>query len=96
MNPAPFFTDDQPADPVALAPEETAEKVGPGRPPRSTRFTPGRSGNPRGRPTGARLLGKLIARAFRETVEVPDKDGGTRSMSKLELALTQLVNAAAR
>jgi len=33
--------------------EESACKVGYGKPPRHSRFKPGRSGNPRGRPKGA-------------------------------------------
>ena len=91
----PLFTGAEPGDEASSAPEEAEEKVGYGRPPKRTRFLPGQSGNPRGRPKRARAIGKLVARAFDETVDVPKKDGRMRRMSKLELALTQLVNAAA-
>jgi Family of unknown function (DUF5681) len=91
----PFFPDAEPHDQAACPPEEAEDAVGHCRPPRRTRFQPGLSGNPRGRPNRAKILGTLIARAFQETVEVPEKDGRTRRMSKLELALTQLVNASA-
>jgi len=100
MNPPPF-THDQPLDEAFSAPEEAEERVGHCRPPRRSRFKPGVSGNPRGRPSpeGARgrdrVIAEVVQRAFKEIVDVPAKDGGTRRMSKLELALTQLVNAAA-
>ena len=49
-------------------------KVGRGRPPLHSRFKPGRSGNPSGRPKGARNLRTLIAEEF--TREVTAKEGG--------------------
>ena len=39
-----------------LANDVDAEKVGYGRPPLTTRFKPGESGNPRGRPKGSKSL----------------------------------------
>ena len=35
-------------------------EVGYGRPPKATRFTPGKSGNPRGRPKGSRSVGAIL------------------------------------
>ena len=62
--------------------------------PRSTRFRPGQSGNPRGRPKGARGLSGLVARALGERVEA-NENGRRRRITKLEAAVTQLVNRAA-
>jgi hypothetical protein len=74
------------------AAEET--RVGYRRPPVATRFRPGRSGNPRGRPKGARNLGAIIASALGEKV-LATEDGRTRRISKYEAAIKQLVNSAA-
>ena len=41
-----------------LEPSVANERVGYGRPPTTTRFRPGQSGNPRGRPKGARNLAR--------------------------------------
>jgi hypothetical protein len=78
------------------SPGEAAEetRVGYRRPPVATRFRPGSSGNPRGRPKGARNLGAIIASALGEKVQATE-DGRTRRISKFEAAIKQLVNSAA-
>jgi hypothetical protein len=86
----PLFAKEQPQ----AAPDETDEQVGNCRPPQAARFRPGQSGNPRGRPNRARIVGTLLARAFDETVEATE-NGRVRRITKLEAALTQLVNHAA-
>jgi hypothetical protein len=68
--------------------------VGYGRPPLATRFQPGRSGNPRGRPKGARNLATIVAAALGERVTV-NENGRRRLITKLEAAVKQLVNRAA-
>ena len=73
---------------------EDDERVGYRRPPIGTRFRPGASGNPRGRPRGARNLGTVIAAALGERVAVTE-NGRRRHISKLEAAVKQLVNRAA-
>jgi|SRR5580658_8291257 hypothetical protein len=70
------------------------EKVGKGRPPLSTRFRPGQSGNPSGRSKRARDLPAIAARAFAEKVEVRE-NGRRRRITKLEASVKQLVNRAA-
>jgi hypothetical protein len=70
------------------------ERVGYGRPPRATRFRPGQSGNPRGRPKGARNVSTVIASALGERVAVTE-NGRRRRITKLEAAIKQLVNRAA-
>ena len=75
--------------------EPTADyAVGYGRPPVATRFRPGRSGNPRGRPRGARNLATIVAAALAERVTVKE-NGRLRRITKLEAAVKQLVNRAA-
>ena len=74
--------------------EGSEEKVGKGRPPLSTRFRPGQSGNPSGRSKRARDLAAIAARAFAEKVEVRE-NGRRRRITKLEASVKQLVNRAA-
>ena len=69
-------------------------EVGYGKPPRETRFTKGQSGNPRGRPGGAKNLKTLLNEALSETIIVTD-NGGRRRLTKREAILTQLVNRSA-
>jgi Family of unknown function (DUF5681) len=77
-----------------LQPAAANERVGYRRPPVGTRFRPGQSGNPRGRPKGARNLSTVIAAALSERVAV-NENGRRRRITKLEAAVKQLVNRAA-
>ena len=70
-------------------------EVGYGKPPRLTRFTPGRSGNPRGRPSGSKNLATLLSEALNEPVIVAE-NGGRRKISKCRAIITQLVNRSAK
>jgi Family of unknown function (DUF5681) len=67
--------------------------VGKGRPPVSTRFKPGQSGNPRGRPKGAKNLVAYFSEALKRKVSV--KEGGRiREVTKLEgIAVTTVDRA---
>jgi hypothetical protein len=69
-------------------------EVGYGKPPRHTRFKKGQSGNPRGRPPGAKNLPTLLSEALNERVIVTD-NGGQRSITKRQAIITQLVNRSA-
>jgi hypothetical protein len=75
--------------------DEHDYEVGYGKPPRHTRFEPGRSGNPRGRPRGAKNMKTLLSKALNELVIVTE-DGGRRKVSKREAIVTQLVNRSAK
>jgi hypothetical protein len=68
--------------------------VGYGKPPRHSRFTKGQSGNPRGRPAGAKNLQTLLSEALNESVIVTE-NGGRRKVTKREAIITQLVNRSA-
>ena len=85
------------ADGHAEAGKEVAEyTVGYGRPPRSGCFRPGQSGNPGGRPKGARSLSTIVRSAlFGEKLEVT-VNGRQRRISKLEASIIQLANRAAK
>ena len=69
-------------------------EVGYGKPPRETRFVKGRSGNPRGRPRGAKSFNMLLRDKLNEPVTVAE-NGGRRTISKREAIVTQLVNRSA-
>jgi len=69
-------------------------EVGYGKPPRHTRFAKGQSGNPRGRPPGAKSFTTLLDEALNERVLVAE-NGGRRKVSKRHAIVTQLVNRAA-
>ena len=70
-------------------------EVGYGKPPLHTRFKKGQSGNPRGRPPGAKNLSTLLSEALNEPVTVSE-NGGRRKISKREAIMKQLVNRSAK
>ena len=75
--------------------EEPDYEVGYGKPPRHTRFKPGCSGNPRGRPKDAKNLSTLVHEALNEPVVVTE-NGRRRKVSKRRAIITQLVNRSAQ
>jgi uncharacterized protein DUF5681 len=72
-----------------MADDEHDYKVGPGRPPRHTRFKKGQSGNPGGR--SKKQLSALLADALNEPVVVTI-DGERRKITKREAVVHQLVD----
>ena len=70
-------------------------EVGYGKPPRHSRFVKGQSGNPRGRPPGAKNFTTLLNEALNERVLVAE-NGGRRKVSKRQVIVTQLVNQSAK
>jgi len=81
-------------EPAERCDKDIEERVGYGLPPLATRFRPGQSGNPRGRPKGVRNFSTVIASALGERVAVTE-NGRRRRITKLEAAIKQLVNRAA-
>ena len=68
-------------------------KVGYGKTPEHTRFKTGQSGNPKGKPRGAKNLSTIVGNAIKEKVMVTE-NGKRKAVSKLEVAVKQLVNKA--
>ena len=78
-----------------MSKDEPQYDVGYGRPPRSGRFTKGKSGNPSGRPRGSKNLANIVSRESRQPVRV-NGPRGTRTVTKLEATVMQLINKAAQ
>lgn len=74
---------------------EPEEKVGYGRPPRLHQFPKGKSGNPRGRPKGAKGLKAELLAAINEPVTIT-VNGKPKRMRTLSLVLKSLATQAAK
>jgi hypothetical protein len=75
--------------------DDEGDHEGYGKPLRHSQFVKGQSGNPRGRPAGAKNLKTLLNKALNELVIVTE-NGGQRKISKREAIATQLVNRSAK
>ncbi|MGE0055420.1 MAG: DUF5681 domain-containing protein [Hyphomicrobium sp.] len=72
---------------------EDDDKVGYCKPPKHSRFKPGQSGNPLGRPRKSRSIEAMIKRELDQTVVI--KEGGREiRLRKVEALIKQLVNRA--
>ena len=69
--------------------------VGYRRPPKASQFSPGESGNPKGRPKGSRSVGAVLRDVIRQKVVVTE-GGKTRRIPALEVMLRRLANDAMR
>jgi hypothetical protein len=68
-------------------------EVGYGKPPRSTQFQKGVSGNPKGRPKKALDFNQELLRQSRASITL-NENGSRRRISKHEAAILQLLNKA--
>jgi hypothetical protein len=68
-------------------------EVGFGRPPRSTQFRPGQSGNPAGRPRGAKNFATALEEELQARVTITE-NGKRKHISKQEVIAKRLVNKA--
>jgi hypothetical protein len=68
-------------------------KVGKGQPPLATRWKAGQSGNPRGRPKGAKNLVTIFSEALSQKLEIQE-NGKVRKISAREGIVRRLVNQA--
>jgi hypothetical protein len=68
--------------------------VGYGKPPAETRFKPGQSGNPKGRPKGAKNFSTLMEKELAQKVTIKEGER-RRRVSKREAMVKQLTNKAA-
>jgi hypothetical protein len=78
---------------MATAGKGTFE-VGFGKPPRSTQFKPGQSGNPAGRPLGAKNFANAIEQELDTRVTVTE-NGRRKQISMRQVIAKRLVNKAA-
>src|SRR5438105_10843611 len=77
--------------------DDTTDKpyeVGFGKPPQSTQFRQGQSGNPKGRPKGKPNLVTVINRTLQAKVII-NENGSRREVTKLEAGMIQMSNKAA-
>jgi len=100
-DPHPDTEDAKPAVPIPVdAGQETemsspdaAYEVGYGKPPTATRFKPGQSGNPRGRPKGAKGLNTIVRETLGGKLAVRTSEG-TKKISKIEAVLQKTLEKA--
>ncbi len=66
-------------------------EVGKGKPPKNTKFKPGQSGNPKGRPKGSKNIHQVLSKVLKEKITITDA-GKKQVVDKLEGAVRVLVN----
>lgn len=69
-------------------------EIGFGKPPVNSRFSKGNSGNPKGRPKGAKNLATILGKELNAPVVI-NENGRRRTITKLEAGVKQMVNKAA-
>lgn len=72
---------------------KTANAGGYGKPPKKHQFKPGQSGNPNGRPKGARSFKTALSKELETKLEIKEA-GKAKKVSKLEAVAKRLVTDA--
>jgi Family of unknown function (DUF5681) len=84
---------DRPSSRRGKLPVRAAHEVGYGRPPRAHQFKPGRSGNPRGRPRGAKNEATILRDLLDRKIEVR-QGGRSRKITVFEAILMRFTEDA--
>jgi hypothetical protein len=77
-----------------MAKKVKSYEIGKGKPPRKTRFKPGKSGNPKGRPKGSKNFVTVLHQELNSKMPISE-NGRNRKVSKREVIAKQWVNKAA-
>ena len=72
---------------------EAGYEVGYGKPPKHTRFKPGQSGNPKGRPRGQRNLKTVVKEVLKEKITIREGER-TRTVSRIDAIVRVTINNA--
>ena len=80
---------------AATAEPHHAYEVGYGKPPRKNQFRKGQSGNPRGRPKGAKSLKTIARRLLTEKISVRTGRGESR-VTRIEAMMMKLIESASK
>ena len=80
---------------VEAAIADADHRIGYRRPPRHSRFRPGQSGNPRGRPPGVKSLSDIVRKIIGQKVTVTE-NGRARRIPRLEAILLRAAGEATR
>jgi hypothetical protein len=72
---------------------DLTNNVGYAKPPKHTRFTKGRSGNPKGRPTGSKNLATMMIEELTQPVAIVE-NGKRTKIPKIRAAVRQALNRA--
>ncbi len=90
VTPAPTDDDPVPVSTESPSPESDASyDVGYGKPPRDSRFKPGQSGNPKGRPAGTKNFKTDLVEELQEHITV--KEGGSRHRISKQRAILKSI-----
>jgi hypothetical protein len=76
-----------------FGPPATEYKVGKGRPPKATRWQPSQSGNPKGRPHGAKSVKTVFQQALLKKIVIQEKGRECR-VTALEAIVLRLISLA--
>jgi len=70
------------------------DKVGYKKPPKHSRFKPGKSGNPKGRPKGSKNLSTILEQCLAQKVQVVEK-GRKKDITMQDFIVRKMLNDAA-